>query len=156
MSEQQERMCVLLPCASNRRWALPQNCLAEILTLAAAGELPPQEANWRGCMIPVLVAGGEEAQARADNWRDQHSGTGLVAVIPGLQGVGCDYWAVAILGDGLRLFAIDEAAIEDAPEEVRDYASAAFRLDGIVYQVPDLKDLQAGIGKGVAAQASPA
>ncbi len=144
-----DNMCVLLACAGGDHWALPQNCVAEILTLAAVDERPPPEASWRGCMIPVIVAGGDEVCA--DGWRDEHSGSGLVAVIPGLHGMGCDYWAVAITGDGLRLCAIDEAAIEDMPEEAREYASAAFRLDGITYQVPDLKGLQAGISAGLAA-----
>ena len=144
-----DNMCVLLACAGGDHWALPQNCLAEILTLAAVEAQPPQEASWRGRMIPVIVAGGE--QARADDWRDEHSGTGLVAVIPGLRGMGCEYWAVAILGDGLRLCAIGESGFADAPEAATDYATAAFRLDGVVYQVPDLKRLQSGISAGLAA-----
>ena len=144
-----DNVCVLLACAGGEHWALPQNCLAEILTLPAVDEQPVEEASWRGCMIPVIVAGGD--RTRATGWRDQHSGSGLLAVIPGLQGMGCDYWAVAILGDGLRLCVIDEAAIEDVPEEASDYASAAFRLDGVTYQVPDLQGLQAGINAGQAA-----
>lgn len=139
-------MCVLLACAGGDHWALPQHCLAEILTLAVEEELPPGQVTWRGCSIPVIVVG--EPGAGDNHWRDRHSGTGLVAVIPGLPEGACEYWAVAILGQGLRLCAIDGEAIEEAPQQARDYASAAFEMAGVTYQVPDLRRMQAELSTG--------
>ena len=138
MSEQQERMCVLLPCAADRRWAVPQNCLAEIFTVSASDDTVPNEISWRGVDVPVMDfgAGGDLP------WRDSHNGTGLVAILLGVRGPGFDYWGVALRGDGLSVRQVDLGQCEDRPDAVQEHALAAFELDGQTYQVPDLPALQ--------------
>ena len=59
MSAVKNRMCVLLPCAANRLWAVPQNCLAEILTLPADSDRVPSEISWRGVDVPVMDFGAD-------------------------------------------------------------------------------------------------
>lgn len=138
MSEQKQRMCVLLPCAADRRWAVPQNCLAEILTLPASDNNVPAQVCWRGVDIPVIdFAGGSGAP-----WRDDNKGSGLIAVILGVRGAGPDYWGVALRGDGLSVRQLDADECEDRPDAMLEHALAAFELDGQVYQVPDLPALQ--------------
>ena len=138
MSEQNERMCVLLPCAANRRWAMPQNCLAEILTLPTSDDSVPREVRWRGVDIPVMDFGEDGSLP----WRDSHNDTGLVAVLLGVKGAGFDYWGVALRGDGLSVRQVDLGQCTDRPEAVQEHALAAFELDGQTYQVPDLPALQ--------------
>ncbi len=138
MSEKKQRMCVLLPCASNRRWAVPQNCLAEIMTLAAKDETVPTEVQWRGETIPVMDFG---AQGKLP-FRDVQNGTGLVAIILGVRGAGCEYWGLALRGSGLTVRHIDESECQDKPDAIQEYSLAAFELDGQTYQVPDLPALQ--------------
>lgn len=131
-------MCVLLPCASNRRWAVPQNCLAEILTLPADDGSVPAEVLWRGLEIPVMDFG---AQGKVP-FKDAQNGTGLVAVMLGVRGSGCDYWGLALRGGGLTVRHIEESDCQDKPDAVQEYSLAAFELDGQTYQVPDLPALQ--------------
>ena len=138
MSAAKNRMCVLLPCAANRLWAVPQNCLAEILTLPADSDSVPSEISWRGVDVPVMDFGADGNVC----WRDPQNGTGLVAVILGVRGVGFDYWAVALRGSGLAVRHIDEDECQDLPEAMQEHALAAFELDGQTYQVPDLPALQ--------------
>ena len=137
MSEQRQRMCVLLPCGE-QRWAIPQNCLAEIVTLPAHGDSCPGEISWRGVDIPVMDFG----EGGALPWRDDHNNTGLVAVMLGVKGAGFDYWGVALRGDGLSVRQIEAEQCEDRPEALQKHALAAFELDGLTYQVPDLPALQ--------------
>ena len=138
MSEQKQRMCVLLPCASNRHWAVPQNCLAEILTLPASDNNVPAQVRWRGVDIPVIdLADGSDL-----SWRDENKGTGLIAVILGVRGAGPDYWGVALRGEGLSVRQLDADECDDRADAMQEYALAAFELDGQVYQVPDLPALQ--------------
>ena len=138
MSEQKQRMCVLLPCASNRHWAVPQNCLAEILTLPASDNNVPAQVRWRGVDIPVIdFADGSDL-----SWRDEKKGTGLIAVILGVRGAGPDYWGVALRGEGLSVRQLDADECDDRADAMQEYALAAFELDGQVYQVPDLPALQ--------------
>ena len=138
MSEQKQRMCVLLPCASNRHWAVPQNCLAEILTLPASDDNVPAQVRWRGVDIPVIdLADGSDL-----SWRDEKKGTGLIAVILGVRGAGPDYWGVALRGEGLSVRQLDADECDDRADAMQEYALAAFELDGQVYQVPDLPALQ--------------
>jgi hypothetical protein len=138
MSEQKQRMCVLLPCASNRHWAVPQNCLAEILTLPASDDNVPAQVRWRGVDIPVIdLADGSDL-----SWRDENKGTGLIAVILGVRGAGPDYWGVALRGEGLSVRQLDADECDDRADAMQEYALAAFELDGQVYQVPDLPALQ--------------
>lgn len=132
------RWCVFLPCSRTQSWAVPQNCLAEVVTVPAAGDQPPAEIEWRGEVIPVLEFGRDDGLP----WRDRRSGTGLVAVVLGLQGESCRYWGVAVRGEGLGVRAIAEEEIEDLPDAALEHAIAAFRLGGVVYQVPDLPTLQ--------------
>lgn len=138
MSEQKQRMCVLLPCAVDRIWAVPQNCLAEILTLPASEDSVPVQVNWRGIDIPVMDFSG----ATGLPWLDENNGTGLIAVMLGLRGTGPDYWGVALRGDGLSARQIDADDCTDRPDAVQEHTLAAFELDGRVYQVPDLPVLQ--------------
>ena len=132
------RWCVFLPCSRTQSWAVPQNCLAEVVTVPAQSDQPPAEIEWRGETIPVLEFGRDDGLP----WRDRRGGTGLIAVVLGLQGEGCRYWGVAVRGEGLGVRAVGEEEIEDMPDAVLEHAIAAFRLRGVVYQVPDLPALQ--------------
>lgn len=138
MSEQAERMCVLLPCGPDRQWAVPQKCLGEIVTLPAHEDQVPEQVSWRGVEIPVMDFGADGELP----WRDAGNSSGLIAVILGLQGGGSDYWGVALRGPGLAVRRIDSADCRDLPAAVDEYALAAFELDGKVYQVPNLPALQ--------------
>lgn len=138
MSDKQSRWCVLIPCSSEQTWAVPQSCLAEIVTLQTDDEQPPASIRWRGVDVPVkdLGASGEAP------WLEARTGTGLVAVVLGLKGGACDYWGVAVRGQGLGVRDIAEEEVEDWSGELPEHASAAFQMQGVVYQVPDLPALQ--------------
>lgn len=138
MTDDASRWCVLIPCSETESWAVPQNCLAEILTLQDSAELPPDELSWRGRTVPVLDFGSDDGSA----WREPHRGTGLVAIFLGLEGEGCDYWGVAVRGQGLAVTQVAPDDVKDTPEAVLQHATAAFELRGAVYQVPDLDVLQ--------------
>jgi hypothetical protein len=128
----------LLPCAADQHWAVPQNALAEIVTLPGDDEQPPEELAWRGVSVPVLDFGRDDGSS----WRERVGGTGLVAVFLGLEGERCDYWGVALRGAGLTVKRIAAADIVDAPDAVVEHATAAFTLGNTTYQVPDLVALQ--------------
>lgn len=133
-----ERMCVLLTCAANRQWAIPQSCLGEILTLPAQEDIVPNEVVWRGVDVPVLDFGAGGSVP----WRDPQSGTGLIAVILGVKGPGYDYWGVALRGRGLAMRDLQAVDCQDMPDAVQEHSLAAFELEGQTYQVPDLPALQ--------------
>jgi hypothetical protein len=133
-----ERICVLLTCAADQRWAIPQSCLGEILTLPAEAGQVPAEVNWRGVAIPVMDFGADGELP----WLDPQSGTGLVAVILGVKGPGYDYWGVALRGRGLAMRDLQACDCEDRPDAIGEHALAAFELEGQTYQVPDLPALQ--------------
>jgi len=143
MSEKSPKWCVFLPCAAEEIWAIPQACLAEIVTLQDSEESPPEQIEWRGRVVKVLDLGdfGETP------WRDPVSQAGLIAVILGLKGQKNDYWAVALRGEGLALKNIAGERIKDLPEQVTEFSSAAFELQNVVYQVPDLPELQGLAGR---------
>jgi hypothetical protein len=138
MSEKNSRWCVFLPCSTEETWVVPQNCLAEIVTFHDVDNHPPQTFSWRGHEVPVmdLGAGGDAP------WRDLVGGTGLIAVILGLQGQKYEYWAIALRGDGLTVKNLAKEALTNTPENAREYSSSAFQIRDIVYQVPDLPELQ--------------
>ncbi len=144
MSEKTGVCCVLLPCSSGRSWAVPQRCLGEIVTLSTTQDEPPAQIEWRGEAVPVIDFGA------GDNvpWRDQRGGSGLVAIILGQRGEACPYFGVAVRGGGLGVSHLVDSEIEDMPEAALDYATAAFRMNGNLYQVPDLLALQRAIGTG--------
>ena len=141
MTEDAMRWCVLIPCSTEETWAVPQICLAEILTLQTDAEQPPEEVEWRGRQVPVLDMGSEDGSS----WQGSRRGAGLVAIFLGLEGEGCEYWGVAVRGEGLSVEKVSTDDVLDAPEEVRSHATAAFRLHGALYQVPDLDALQKNI-----------
>ena len=141
MSDNSSHWCVFLPCSDAELWALPQNCLAEIVTLPAEGDLPPEEISWRGQSVPVLDLDEEHDQP----WRDVRGGTGLIAVVLGLKGEGCDYWGVALRGEGLGMRDISQDEVEDVPDLAGERAVGAFRIGSSVYQIPDLLELQRDI-----------
>ncbi len=139
MTEDDARWCVLLPCSESELWAVPQNCLAEIVTLQAATDRPPPVLSWRGETVPVLDLGGDSAAP----WREARHGTGLVAVFLGLRGEGCRYWGVAIRGQGLSIENLAGQSLREEPAaHLSEHANAAFQLRGVTYQVPDLVSLQ--------------
>jgi hypothetical protein len=138
MTDDTSRWCVLMPCSKTEAWAVPQNCLAEIVTLHDVAEQPPDEILWRGVSVSVLDFGDDDGSA----WREHHGDTGLIAIILGLEGEGCDYWGVAVRGEGLAVKRVAAGDVEDLPDAVREHASAAFNLHGTAYQVPDLAALQ--------------
>lgn len=143
MSDESLRSCVLIPCSKTEAWAVPQICLAEILTLQAATEEPPEEVEWRGVRVPVLDMGRDDGSA----WLES-SGSGLIAIFLGLKGEGCEYWGVAVRGEGLMIEKVSPDDIEDAQEQVLPHATAAFHLKGVLYQVPDLDELQKKLAVG--------
>lgn len=138
MSSPGTRMCVLMPLGDDLRWVVPQSCLAEILTLATDDVNPPQTVAWRGLDLPVVDAGARSGTP----WRNVQGGTGLVAVILGVGGEGSEYWGLALRGDGLSIRDVQEADCQDLPQSAREHSLAAFALDGLVYQVPDLPSIQ--------------
>jgi hypothetical protein len=82
-------------------------------------------------------------------WREPRGGTGLVAVVLGQRDESCRYFGVAVRGGSLGVSKLVDEEIEDLPEAVLDYSSAAFRMHGTIYQVPDLLALQRAIGSGI-------
>ncbi len=68
--------------------------------------------------------------------------TGLVAIFLGLKGDGCEYWGVAIRGDGLKVARLESDAVVDMSEGVQEYAVTAFIFNGVLCQVPDLDSFQ--------------
>ena len=138
MTDSSSRWCVLMSCSASESWAVPQNCLAEIVTVHGVSEQPPEELSWRGVNVPVLDFGYDDES----EWREQHGGSGLIAIFLGLAGEGCDYWGVAIRGGGLAVKRLADEDIADTPEAILQHATAAFTLQGVAYQVPDLSVLQ--------------
>ncbi|MEH6580637.1 MAG: chemotaxis protein CheW [Halioglobus sp.] len=147
MSNNDSQWCVFLPCSKEEIWAIPQKCLAEIVTLQEVGEVPPEVISWRGQDVPVLDI-DEKGEA---HWRDLRGETGRIAVILGLKGEGYDYWAVALRGDGLSVRNISTEQILDLPDGKLERSTAAFELQNVVYQVPDLQELQKQAGMSCAA-----
>ncbi len=132
-------MCVFLPCRQGEVWAVPQNSLGEIVTLAAQGAAAPASIEWRGQSVPVIDFGGADGAA----WVDEKSATGLVAVFLGIRGQACDYWGLALRGTGLGVRRVEDEACGDRPDARGEHALAAFEFEGCIYQVPDLPALQA-------------
>ena len=128
---------VLLPCSKDEIWAVPQKCLAEIVTLAADTAEPPDQFTWRGQTVPIvdLGAGGSTP------WRDNAEATGLVAVILGLKEGSWDYCGVALRGEGLGMKDLAREPVEDAPDCVVEGAISAFRIGEQIYQIPELQEL---------------
>lgn len=138
MKDESLRWCVLIPCSKEEIWAVPQICLAEIYTLQTDAEMPPEEIDWRDRKVPVLDLG----EGEGDTWRETRRGSGLIAIFLGLEGEACEYWGVAVRGDGLTVAKVAADAVQDRPEVAVEHATAAFELEGSIYQVPDLGDLQ--------------
>jgi hypothetical protein len=136
MTERNRQQCVVLPCTENDLWAVPENSLAEIVTLAAECDTPPEELEWRGQRIPVL-----DLQSGGEHWGSRHGGTGLVAVLRGLDQAGPAYWGVCLREHGLRVENIPDEP-DDAVEDAAEYALGAFRHEGALFQVPDLVAMQ--------------
>ena len=137
MSEKTSSWCVLLPCSKNEKWAVPQNCLAEIVTLPAADDEPPAQFTWRGQEVSVMDLDEEHESS----WRDARAGTGLVAVMLGLHGGAWKYCGVALRGEGLGMKDLASEFIEDASEHVLENSTSAFSMGGEIYQVPNLQEL---------------
>lgn len=138
MTDNAKRWCVLIPCSNTETWAVPQNCLAEIMTLNVDTLLPPDEVSWRGRTVPVLDFGSDDGSL----WRGPRRGAGLVAIFLGLRGEGCEYWGVAVRGEGLRVVSLSPEEVEDVPEQASPHATAAFTFKGVLCQVPDLDSFQ--------------
>ncbi|MDX1732751.1 MAG: hypothetical protein R3228_00210 [Halioglobus sp.] len=147
MSESTATSCVLIPCSETERWAVPQACLAEIQVVNSTSEDPPPAISWRGREVPVLDRGeGGEVP-----WAERRIGTGLVAIFLGREESECEYWGVAIRGQGLTVASLVPADINDASSEAADDASSAFIYNDVLYQVPDLDGLQKHIAANLAA-----
>ena len=138
MTDENLRWCVLIPCSRDEVWAVPQICLAEIYTLHTDSDLPPEEINWRDRKVPVMDLGPDDGSV----WRETRRGSGLIAIFLGLEGEACDYWGVAVRGEGLTVAKMGAEEVSDAPDAVVEHATAAFERDGVIYQVPDLAQLQ--------------
>jgi hypothetical protein len=138
MADNAKHWCVLIPCSNTETWAVPQNCLAEIVTLPADTQLPPGQVQWRERKVPVLDLGNGDGSL----WRQPRRETGLVAIFLGLRGEGCEYWGVAVRGEGLVVAGLSPEAVEDMPGRALEHATAAFMFNGVLCQVPDLDGLQ--------------
>lgn len=138
MTDNTKRWCVLIPCSNTETWAVPQNCLGEIVTLQTDSELPPDEVSWRDRVVPVLDLGRDDGSP----WRESRRGTGLIAIFLGLKGEGCEYWGMAVRGQGLRAVSLSPDEVEDMPDQVGEHAAAAFNFHGVLCQVPDLDVFQ--------------
>ncbi len=143
MSDTSHRQCLFLPCSTAEIWALPRNALAEIVTVKEAADQPPSSIHWRGNEVPVL----DLDDSGAARWREPRAGTGLIAVLLGIQGSGCRYLGVALRGQGLSMEPVPEAEIEDRPDLALPGALGAFRWRDVTYQVPDLLTLQEQVGR---------
>jgi hypothetical protein len=143
MSQARVRSCLFLPASAAEIWAVPKTSLAEIVTLPDVPDVPPAQMKWRGHEVPVidLDATGEAC------WRDSRAGTGLVAVLLGLDGLDCQYLGLALRGQGLGLHQVPESEVEDRPQEALSRSLGAFRWRGVSYQVPDLPALQREIAR---------
>ncbi len=130
------QQCVVLPCTATDLWAVPENSLAEIVALTADGDSPPDELDWRGHRIPVM-----DLQTGGEHWGSRHGGTGLIAVLHGLDASAPAFWGVCLREHGLRVEDLPEAP-DDVPEDAAEYALGAFRHNGAVLQVPDLAAMQ--------------
>lgn len=137
MNETASRWCVLLPCSKEEKWAVPQNCLAEIVTLATEANDPPEQFQWRGQSVPIL----DLDEAHESPWADERAGTGLVAVMLGLKGGAWEYCGVALRGQGLAMKDLAKESIEDTPDLALECSNSAFRMGGEVYQIPKLQEL---------------
>ena len=137
MSEKTSSWCVLLPCSKKEKWAVPQNCLAEIVTLPAADEEPPAQFTWRGQEVSVM----DLDEKHESSWRDERAGTGLVAVRLGLHGGAWKYCGVALRGGGLGMKDLATESIEDASDHVLESSTSAFSMGGEIYQIPNLQEL---------------
>ena len=144
MSDNALGCCVLLPCSSERSWAVPQRCLGEIVTVPSSKEQPPAEISWRGQVVPVIDFGSTDTLP----WRDHRGGAGLIAVMLGQRDEACQYFGVAVRGGALGISELPEDDIEDLPDTESDFTTAAFRMNGNIYQVPDLLALQRAIATG--------
>jgi hypothetical protein len=137
ITENESRWCVLLPCSNRETWAVPQKCLAEIVTLPAETSSPPAQLFWRGRDVPIL----DLDKGNTAPWRDSRAATGLIAVMLGLKGGSWDYYGVALRGGGLTMKDLTREEIEDVPELAFEGSSFAFRMNGEVFQVPDMASL---------------
>jgi hypothetical protein len=137
-NDRERKWCVFLPCSGKVSWVVPQNCLAEIITATADTEQPPEQIVWRGQEIPVLDLGAKGDAA----WREERTGTGLIAVLLGLEGGGCDYWGVALRGEGLGMSDLAGVEVTDVVSEDEDELGALFQLNGDTYAIPDLVEIQ--------------
>ena len=79
------------------------------------------------------------------SWRDKRAGTGLVAVMLGLQGGAWKYCGVALRGEGLGMKDLASESIEDASDHALESSTSAFSMGGEIYQVPNLQELHTRI-----------
>ena len=49
---------------------------------------------------------------------------------------------MAVRGEGLKVVSLSPEEVEDLPEHVERHATAAFKFDGVVCQIPDLESFQ--------------
>jgi hypothetical protein len=138
MTDNTKLWCALLPCSKTETWAVPQNCLAEIVTLHTDALLPPQELIWRERTVPVLDLGSDDGSL----WQQPNREAGLVAIFLGLKGEGCEYWGVAIRGAALKVASLVPEEVEEVAGGVQEHATAAFMFNGVLCQVPDLDSFQ--------------
>ncbi|MCX2977763.1 hypothetical protein [Candidatus Marimicrobium litorale] len=138
MTQDTTTWCVLIPCCTEETWAVPQQCLGEIVTVQSESDAPPAELDWRGQSVPVFDLGAVSGPA----WREPRRGSGLVAIFVGLKGEACEYWGIPVRGKGLRMVSLAEDDVEDTPVPEGVNARAAFKFEGETYQVPDLECFQ--------------
>ena len=138
MSVDDRQWCIFLPCGNGDTWAVPQNAVAEIVTVEGHSSEPPKTIMWRGRNLPVVDPSTDKSTA----WRDKYGRSGLVAVILGLEGEELEYWGVALRGEGLTIKDMRSETVEEAQDEAQERSLTAFRLNQHVVQIPDLAKMQ--------------
>jgi len=138
MEQVDKTMYVFLPCGENRCWVVPQNCLAEIVTLQAEHESPPNSIQWRGHTVPVIDYGVQQL----GSWRDNF-GTGFIAVMLGLEGSELPVWGVLLRPcaklTSRRLADEDFQEVQESDEAL---TFATFSYQDERYEVPHLENIQ--------------
>ena len=116
MTNDTKRWCVLIPCSTTETWAVPQNCLGEIMTLNTDTALPPDEVSWRGRTVPVLDFGSDDgsllARAAPRCWARWRSFLGSKA-----KGASTGEWPCVV--KGLRVVSLSPEEVEDVPERTQ-------------------------------------
>lgn len=115
------------------------------MTVLEPAEGPPVSIQWRGQSVPVLDYGRHGVA----DWKDPRVGTGLIAVMLGLEGSDYPCWGLALRNpQALTVACLEEDDIEDARESDESSTCTTFSYRGGAYEVPDLENIQRAMARG--------